>query len=410
MGTRKNRLDSFRTGAIQLRIFDSFDEVAHLRDEWDTFVEEAGGYLYMSFDWCRVWWDHYGDHRKLQIYIFRSNGHLVGVLPMFIEQLRLGPVGLRIAKLIGADYSLNLCDPVVTPAHSKDVFKHLISDLIHRERCDAISLSPVSAQCRWLVDAQSVFSEDLARYYRSVIRIMATQTFFPVPDTVEGYLKSLSKNKRSHLRSQKRDLERNHRIEVEVISDPQEGAEEFGRFCQMHGAQWQAQRRLGHFEDWYRSKEFNAELVRSHSRLGRLRMLRIVADGEPVARFYGYVFGKSLYSRFSARAIGPKWDRYGLGNIGTYEKMKLALSEGLTEIKSGLGHYDYKLQWGAQERPVRSFLITATRGWTRFRVAMFCWLAELLHLLYYRIWYLRLAPKLPLARRPLWRIWIRSRI
>ena len=39
--------------------------------------------------------------------------------------------------------------------------------------------------------------------------------------------------------------------------------------------------------------------------------------------------------------------------------------------------------------------------------------ADLIHLLYYRVWFLKLAPrlrqKLGLKPRPLWRLWIRSR-
>jgi hypothetical protein len=36
--------------------------------------------------------------------------------------------------------------------------------------------------------------------------------------------------------------------------------------------------------------------------------------------------------------------------------------------------------------------------------------SDLLHLLYYRIWFSRIAPHLPLPRRPLWRIWMRSHL
>jgi len=35
--------------------------------------------------------------------------------------------------------------------------------------------------------------------------------------------------------------------------------------------------------------------------------------------------------------------------------------------------------------------------------------ADLLHLAYYRVWYIRVAPRLRVLSRPLWRSWIRRR-
>ena len=76
----------------------SFQESSIGREEWDRFVYEVGGDLYVTYDWCRIWWQHYGDLRQLRLYIFRRGGQLVGLAPMFIEEIRLGLIKLKIAK------------------------------------------------------------------------------------------------------------------------------------------------------------------------------------------------------------------------------------------------------------------------------------------------------------------------
>ncbi len=54
--------------------------------------------------------------------------------------------------------------------------------------------------------------------------------------------------------------------------------------------------------------------------------------------------------------------------------------------------------------------IYLTFDWCRLRASLFASLSRLLHLCYYRIWFSRLAPRLPFKRRPLWKLWIRTRL
>ncbi len=395
---------------LSWEIHTSFEYLASIREEWDRFAADAGGGIYFSYDWCRTWWKHYGLHRTLQIFLFRVGKQLEGLVPVFIDRVRLGPVKLRIAKLVGSEYTMTLCNPPILPKYTEAIYESLIEHLIRSHHCDAIWLGP-------LFDAGGT-AEELRKVCRkpsipaTIIQdtLFAPHTSFTLPGTFQKYLDSLDKRQRTNYRRDWNLLNRDFRVEVDVIKDPARAQAEFLQFKTMHDRQWQAEGKLGHFGDWPGAEAFNLDLVKNLASNGRLRMIRLLANQQVVSCQLCYRFGDDLYWRLPARINGTEWDRYGLGRIGLIKMIELAIAEGVRHIEAGIGHYDYKIKLGGVEVSLRSILIAADRKSSRLKTCVFCRLAKTIHLLYYRIWFNRLAPRLPLKRRPLWKTWIRFRI
>jgi CelD/BcsL family acetyltransferase involved in cellulose biosynthesis len=98
-------------------VLHSFAGAESLRSAWDELVLRSGADIYQTFDWCRLWWHHYGAGRQLHLLLCFLGEELVGLVPAFIETLWLGPARIRVAKLVGADFSLHLCNlPVISDA------------------------------------------------------------------------------------------------------------------------------------------------------------------------------------------------------------------------------------------------------------------------------------------------------
>ena len=167
---------------------------------------------------------------------------------------------------------------------------------------------------------------------------------------------------------------------------------------------------LGHFGDWPGAEAFNRSLVSVMSQAGRLRLLRLRANDRVVARQYSLVFGNTCYCRLAARAVQRDWDPYGLGRLSLMKLFERLIPEGVHRVDVGTGTYEYKLRLGGEEHNVRSILIVAKRSGARRRARVFCALADAIDRFYYRLWYCRLAPRLPLRHGPLWTTWIRSRV
>lgn len=399
----------FATADLTVKVLRSFEEAASLRELWDKLVLELQAELYGSFDWCRIWWSHYGRGRELRIFAFYAGGELVGVVPMFRERLWICG-GLRIAKLVGCDFALALCSLLVHASGASEAIRRVVSYWLNEGGCDAVWLGPLNGS-----DSSREHARLACRSLASEVAIardaeIGVHSSFHLPPSFEEYVQGLDKRQKQNFRRDMNLLQRSFKTESDTIVGEEEAVSEFETFQRMHAEQWAAQGKLGHFQDWPDGLAFNRDLTRELARLGRLRFYRLLVDGKVVSYQYGYRLGDRLCWRLPARPAAREWDRFGLGRVGLMKMIEDAIAEGVRHIEGGCGHYDYKVQLGAKEYPLGSLLISSTRVGSRLRCRCLVLVSRLLHLLYYRIWFGRIAPKLPLPRRSLWRSWIKTRI
>ncbi|NTU73057.1 GNAT family N-acetyltransferase [Candidatus Roizmanbacteria bacterium] len=404
-----NFFESEAQKVVTCSIYFSFEEVAEFEQEWDTFVEAVEGDIYLSYTWCRTWWDCYGSGRKLLIYIYRSGDAIVGLLPVFFEKQWLGPVWSKIAKIVGSDFTIVMINPPVEGEFAKLIFEDVIDSLLNKERCDALWIGPTGGQYKELQQLrEAIYGQSEAIVLKD--SVYSPYTTFLLPDTFDGFIQALNKRQRGNLRRDLNLIGKSFEMTQDVIQDEAIASAEFEKFVQMHTEQWETEGKLGHFNDWPKGVEFHSRLVNGQVRKGRLRLLRLLVEGKVVSYQLCYAFGKRWYWRLPARVVGPDWDKYALGRIGLIKEIEMAIIEGVKEIEAGPGHYDYKIKLGGTEYPLYTFLLTRTQRSCRWRAFLFLKLSSVLHFFYYRVWFNRLAPKLPFKRKPLWKLWIRTRL
>jgi CelD/BcsL family acetyltransferase involved in cellulose biosynthesis len=394
---------------ITCSVFSSFEELSGIQQEWDSFVESVNGDIYLTFDWCRIWWELYGKNRRLKIFMFYRNGKPIGLMPVFVEKLWIGPVWLKVAKMVGSDSTTNMVNPPVEADYVACIFHHVIDDLIAREDCDAVWFGPIGGNQESLHHLRDAIQErtDIMMFRD---RVRSPYTTILLPKTFEEYVGSLDKRQRGNLRRDLNLIGRSFQMTQDVIADESTAGFEFEKFIQMHTEQWKAQGKLGHFQDWPLGVQFNTRMVLKQAQRGRLRLLRLLADGKVVSYQLCYAFGDRWHWRLPARLMCSDWDKYGLGRIGLIKEIEMAITEGVREIEAGAGHYDYKIKLGGEEHPLFTFLLVKKQLFCRCRALLFSKLSNILHFCYYRIWFNRLAPKLPFKRQPLWKLWIRTRL
>jgi CelD/BcsL family acetyltransferase involved in cellulose biosynthesis len=394
---------------MMMTVFDSFEK-AGSREEWDDFISEVGGSLYVTYDWCRIWWHHYSGNRRLCLFVFREGSRLVGLAPMFIEKVRLGPITIRLAKRVGADFTLTMFSLPLAPSHTEAIYRKLIEALVENECCDAIWFGFMPGDDPTIADLRNAYRSN--RGHVTAVRDAAAgpHISFTLPADFNAYLAKLEKRQRQNYRRDKNLIDKNFELRVEVTKDLSDALSAFQVFEELHRQQWEEEGKSGHFGDWPGSEAFNRDLTNELSRLGRFRMVRTLADGEVVALQYAFVFGDCCYWRLPARTVRPEFKRFALGRIGLMQLIEVMIGEGVRRIEAGAGHYEYKLRLGGEEMNLRSILVVANRNTSILRARVFGWVSKIIHLFYYRIWFGRIAPRLPFRPRPLWQYWIRLRI
>lgn len=409
MSKNERQLFSLASSAgndISCSVYSSFEEIKDMQQEWDDFVESVDGDIYLTYDWCHVWWQFYGKGRVLRIFIYKQNEQIIGLVPVFYEKVWLGPVWLKLGKIVGSDFTMAMINPPVNSNFTRIIFD-IFNFLVKKEDCDAIYWGPLSEKCL----AVPTIDDNLIRYnndYRLFHRRkIGNYTVFSLPDTFESYVSSLSKSTRKHYNRSHRNLRNDYKVEFRQAENV---VSSFAEFVKMHRAQWVRVNKLGHFDDWPAGKAFHEDMIKAQAQQDRLRLFCMTADGEPVAYRYIYCFGGRYHSFLPARKCGEKWDKYGLGQLAHMLTVEKAITEGVSEIDAGRGYYEHKLKLGGQEFSFFSYLIYKNTFGSIVRVYLFTLLSHILNFLYYRVWFNRLASKLPFKRRPLWKLWIRTRL
>jgi GNAT acetyltransferase-like protein len=145
------------------------------------------------------------------------------------------------------------------------------------------------------------------------------------------------------------------------------------------------------------------------ARIARVRLIRLLADDQVVSYYWCFAMNGTYYWRLSSRLSGEQWDQFALGRIGQMTMMDVAAADGATTIEAGPGRYEYKERSNGESLPLYSITLCRRGLAPRLRALLTLAYGDLLNLLYYRVWYIRLAPRLGILRRPLWRSWIRRR-
>lgn len=395
---------------VAFRVVTTFEELEPLRERWDAFVASAGSDLYFSFDWCQVWWRHYGAGRELHILVVSSEGRWVALLPLMVDRVLVGPLSVRLARLVGADSTMSVVAPPIVREFAPRVVDLLLRFALEQLACDALSLSSLGAE-----SALPDLVRDACARVASPARLVrdaspGVYTVFHLPPTFDDYLARLNKSARGNYRRDERQLAESLAAAHDTVTAPSAVRSAFEHFQDLHTRYWRAQRRLGHFDDWPGSRAFTRDLLERLCLRGDVEIDRLISRDRLLASELVFRFGSTRHWRLPAREPDPDLERLGLGRVMLVRLIRRAIESGAARIEAGPGHYEYKLRLGGTQYPLTSLLIARNTPLSRSRSALLRSAADLLHLFYYRIWFSRLAPRLPFRRRPLWKSWIRTRI
>lgn len=360
----------------------------------------------MSFDWCRIWWEFYGEGRQLAIFMVTADNMLAGLLPMYIDNFGLWPFKIRIARLVGAtDGPTRILDPPIRPDIASTVIKTVVDTLLQEKSCDLVSIGPVKSPYPGI---SGMISEYDGKPYRARLKQTGIIAFYDLSRQPEDYLTTLGPSEQKHRRYDFRYLARHGAEEAMVVGPEMEIEMEFRRFARMHTDDWNVKGRLGHFNAWPRAFDYQLTLTKCLYRLNRLRLHRIRTGQDIISYDYGFVFGRSYFWELRARSLDDRWAKISLGSCALIWLLRHAVREQVTCLYAGVGSQEYKTRLGAEERPVVTVSFTPKSRLSGVRVAAFNLVHKLLEILYFKIWYMRIQPRLSrFFRRPIWKFWSR---
>ena len=393
---------------ITLQKFTTLQEVESIRLEWDRFVEAQTADIFLTYDWCRIWWKYYGNNREPVIFILRSGGNICGILPMFMERIRVGPVLLKVMKLMCADYS-----PVTIPnanqrEHLETGITLILKELIRTKAFDLIYFGALSGRYEDTNILVDIINNGLGNAWVVEVKELDVQTYFSVENSWEKQIEKMSKLQRRNTRRVYKEIRERGMSLTTDLATLETWSSMFDRFVGMHQEHWQKMGMPGHFAQWPFAYNFHKEVAGTLVDLGRLRLAEIKLDNRCFGYEYMYKLGNTYCWFLNARAELEKESKIDFLRIGFGEKVEKAVREGVTCIDAMRGRYQYKNMMGGKSLPVYGVYVFPANNAGLLRVKCFRWLVQFMDILYSKIWLRRVAPRIGFIPGQYIDLWVRS--
>lgn len=400
-------IDRVDAPPLTVAILRSFDEANELAAEWDRFAERMAGLIYQTYDWCRIWWENYSLGRELRLLVFRSGDELVGILPLFIDVIGFWPFEIRVAKCISTEFSTSRYAPLIVAKFEHSVRKLALTQLFKKDGCHLFSIGPVAnAKCLQEAISKVVDRSMMVSIQTNKSAVLMTQD---LSRGFEGMVDNMSARSRQKLRNRMKRFEEYDGVVVRRITEAAELEAEFEDFCELHRQRWTAQGRQGHFDDWQNGKVFHRQLIAAQAAHGRCRLYKISRENEVISYTYGYAFGEWYFSLLPARSTEEEWERLGIGKVSSLIQMRYEAEDGRKRVDLGQGYYCHKKELGAKVERLDRVRVFPRTMLNRARVVFWLTTSKFIHVVYYKLWFMRIRPRLRFASRPLSCFWNRIR-
>ena len=351
--------------ALTHKVYSVFEDTLRLKDAWNDLALRAGDIL-CSYDWCEVWWKHFGRGRQLEIHTLHDADRLVAVLPLFRETIRPGGVWLRTVRVVGCDYTVTAVGLAIEPAYAEVFTRMLLDRLDQGGTWDMLEMAPLRSYAAVIEPVAQACARDSHVQTAIIGRNDGWDTLFDLPGTYEQFMASLSSGARNDTSRRERRLRENHQVEVSAVASPEQVQPAMDALIQLHQRHWISRGWPGHFG---RSsvQQFHRDLAQRLLGTGQLALMTLRVDGHIVAATYGYCFGRRTHNLIVGNRHDRQWQRYGLGKIMYGYLIRHAMAQGSSLLEDGRGIFGHKLDLGGRLYGGRS-LVVIRRGWsTRLR-------------------------------------------
>jgi CelD/BcsL family acetyltransferase involved in cellulose biosynthesis len=323
-----------------------------LAPEWDALLARSDGSVFQSFEWLRTWWRHFGERRpgaRLHVLTVRDGGALVGIAPLWIDATRLlGIVPFRRLLFLGhrdSDYLDVLAARGAEGACAEAIAAHLAA---RRRRFDVAVLEETSDRSR----SGPLLAAALARRGFAVSRAPDS----PCPRTALGRtweetVARFGQSDRREIRRRLRNIQKEHRVELEVVPPGPDLAAAMREFVEMHQERWARDGWWGAFADPALA-EFQCDVAERLARRGWLFLAVLRVDGRRFAVNYGFSYGDSVSVYLpGAREAPPALARHSPGRVLHALSMQWAIERGRPVYDFMRGAEPYKYEFDAVDVP-----------------------------------------------------------
>ena len=316
---------------------DSRDKWIPWTDQWNDLVQHRP---MRSMAWLLEWWDQFqSSTKKLRIYLFESDGQLVGAAPLY--ESRIG--GRTVIRLLGdagdicTDHTTFFSRPDFSESVGLEAARRLLQDNSwHRLHWDDVD----TAEPAMAAAIEAIRAQDCLLHFTPRDSCWS----FDLPNSWDAYLQLLSKNRRKRCRKWLRKYFDSGRVLIQSATpdDPTWDAC-WQTLLSLHAQRWGSSRRPAGSFSGQRFTAFHEIVSQRLARQGQIRLCYLTVDGEPAAAEYQLLDHDTLYCYQSG--MSEAHQDVGPGNLSLIATIQYAIDQGLHRLDFLRGNEPYKAQW-----------------------------------------------------------------
>ncbi len=294
-GRQANRLpgdkgEPLTRSELSCQVIDRPEDLESLCPDWRALYQDLGGRnFFIAPHYLRLWWRHFGQASRPQVYVFRDDQGLRAIFPLRLTRRRAGPITIRVMAAMSNWESSK--PQWLIRGEAEPVIDAWLDTLLAGRHWDVLHLPATPLDTPGLTYLWRRLAE-LGYKYRDVPCEGATVV--DVSGDFETYWKDRPKKKKRNMRWAASRIQKAGTVECQ-ISRPEDDPEPWiERLFDLAERTWQAAEGTGLNQP--PRADFFADMIRTFLPQERLKIYLLTLDGRAVAFFLGYLERDVFYT------------------------------------------------------------------------------------------------------------------
>jgi len=331
----------------------TYEDFLASKNLWeDALNRSLDNNIFLTWEWLSTWWKHYGKGKKLLLVTLLRNDKIVAAAPLMCSEYRI--FGFRLSRI----------EFMASPSSDYHTF------LLTEKNDDHVRLIVEYAK-QGVSDWDSIELQDIPEDSETAKALVSLKerlglnqrsneqgAYLVVPSKFEDYFRRLSSKFRKNLKYYERRLERDFRVNFDIVTNPAMVNHVMKTFFDLHQKRWQTKKKPGVFRD-RSSRNFHSDVALCFNRRGWLNLSVISLNDEVRAAKYAFTYEKKTYSYLDG--FDPELSKYSIGNLLNMYAIRHCIAAGIEEYDLMRGTESYKFEWKTELRSNLEFWVSKRR-------------------------------------------------
>lgn len=322
---------------MNVNIISIYNELLELEKDWEYIFEKSGtNNIFTSWEWCSLWWKHYGKNQKLLVLVIKDGAEIIGIAPLMVSKGNYSTLWRPVVSFWGGELA-DYMDFLIL-RDNKEVISVIINFFMKHDDWGMIDFKRIPESSPNLIPIRECAA---GLKYPYNFRVSCVSPIVKIKKDWDDYYKSISKGLRQDIRTGYNKFKLTGDIEFETYNIPSPKALLDDLF-ELHRKRqdyklgqslFELQDNLGFFYD----------LAFAFSRIGWADISVLKTTNRIVSAVFALKYKGIFY--YWIPVFAPEFIKYSPGKIHIHALLKNCFEQNYEIFDFMRGDEEYKFKW-----------------------------------------------------------------